>query len=373
MKTIPTANTIKSLSFILLFTITSLSCYTLPDFTPTRQVRIQFVGDLMCHSSQISSYFDSKTKTYNSFKSFEYVSEILQNANLTLGNLETTISDNPSEFSGYPRFASPVGYVHGLKKAGFNILSTANNHSADTGPKGIDTTIRAVSENGMIPIGSYASYEDYQNRKDFIQDINGIKIAIYNYTYSTNGIPVREGRIVRLLNEDQIKNDIDFAKANGAHFIILWYHYGTEYSEKPDQSQTKWVNLGINSGADIIIGGHPHVVQKLDFYKDQNSNEQRLVAYSLGNFLSAQNRKFTDGGVILSFTLTLELGKELVKKIEKVQTKSVWVDPRNYMIIPIQNYKQREFPIQLPKHLEKRMFEYESYLIKIPGIGGSLF
>nr|WP_083929985.1 CapA family protein [Leptospira yanagawae] len=336
-------------------------------------MRILFVGDLMCHSSQISSYFDSKTKTYNSFKSFEYVADILQNANLTLGNLETTISDIPSEFSGYPRFASPVGYVHGLKKAGFDIVSTANNHSADTGSKGIDTTIRSVLENGMVPIGTYYSYEDYQNRKDFIQDVNGIIIAIYNYTYSTNGIPVRDGRVVRLLSEEQIKIDVSFAKENGAHFIILWYHYGTEYSETPDKTQSKWVNLGFEAGADIIIGGHPHVVQKLDFFQDQKANEQRLVAYSLGNFLSAQNRKFTDGGVILSITLSLELGKELVKKIEKVQTKSVWVDPRNYTIIPIQNYKQREIPIQLPKHLEKRMMEYESYLKKIPGIGANLF
>lgn len=77
--------------------------------------------------------------------------------------------------------------------------------------------------------------------------------------------------------------------------------------------------------------------------------------------------------MILSITLSLELGKELVKKIEKVQTKSVWVDPRNYTIIPIQNYKQREIPIQLPKHLEKRMMEYETYLKKIPGIGTNLF
>ncbi|WP_425528840.1 CapA family protein [Leptospira biflexa] len=360
-------NTIKNLSFTLVFTITYLSCYTLPDFIPTRQVRIKFVGDLMCHSSQISAYLDSKTKIYDSFKSFEYVADSLQNANLTLGNLETTITEIQSEYSGYPRFGSPSGYLTGLKNAGFDILSTANNHSADKGSYGIDTTVQSVFNHEMISIGTYTSLLDFQNRKDFIQEVNGIKIAIYNYTYSTNGIPVRDGRIVRLLNEDQIRSDVIFAKKEGAHFIILWYHFGNEYEEKPSPSQTKWVNVGLEAGADIIIGGHPHVVQKIDFYEDPKTNEDRLIAYSLGNFLSAQNRQYTDGGIILSFTL--EINKENQKKILNLQSEPVWVNPRNYSIIPIQKYSNSELPIKLPKHLEKRMFEFESHLKKIPGLG----
>lgn len=327
----------------------------------------------MCHSSQISSYYQTKTKTYDSFKSFEYVAISLQNANLTLGNLETTITENSKEYSGYPRFASPTGYVHGLKKAGFDILSTANNHSADTGAKGIDTTIRIVEENGMIPIGTYSSDIDFLNRKDLIQETNGIRIAIYNYTYSTNGIPVRDGRIVRLLNEEQIRKDVSFAKENGAHFIILWYHYGNEYEETPGTFQTKWVKIGLDAGADIIIGGHPHVVQKIDFYEDPILNENRLIAYSLGNFISAQNRQYTDGGIILSFTLELEMGQVITKRIRNVETEAIWVDPRNYVILPIQRYKSRELPMLLPKHLEKRMLDYEAHIKKIPGVGSFLF
>ncbi|XDD46528.1 CapA family protein [Leptospira sp. WS39.C2] len=365
------ANKIKSFSFNLIFTISFLSCYTLPDFSQTRQVRIKFVGDLMCHSSQISSYFHAKTKSYDSYKSFEYVADSLQNANLTLGNLETTITENPSEYSGYPKFGSPLGYLNGLKKVGFDILSTANNHSADKGSYGIDTTIRTVLENDMIPIGTYTSESDYQLRKDFIQETNGIKIAIYNYTYSTNGIPVRDGRIVRLLNEEQINSDVNFAKENGAHFIILWYHYGNEYEEKPGWSQTKWVNIGLNAGADIIIGGHPHVVQKIDLYQDPNNNEKRLIAYSLGNFLSAQNRQYTDGGIILSFTL--EIGREGFKTITNVETETVWVEPKNYSIIPIHKYKNKEILMKLPKHQEKRMLDFETHIKKILGMGISSF
>lgn len=364
-------NMIKNFSFVLVFKFTFLSCYTLPDFIPTRQVRIKFVGDLMCHSSQISAYFDSKTKTYNSFKSFEYVADSLQNANLTLGNLETTITEISSEYSGYPRFGSPVGYLQGLKHAGFDILSTANNHSADKGPYGIDTTIRKIFENEMIPIGTYLSMEDFQIRKNFFHETNGIKIAIYNYTYSTNGIPVRDGRIVRLLNAEQIQFDVAYAKENGAHFIILWYHYGNEYEPKPSRSQEYWSKLGLEAGADIIIGGHPHVVQRIDFFQDPISNEDKLIAYSLGNFLSAQNRQYTDGGIILS--LTLEIGPNNLKKILNVQSEPVWVNPRNYSIIPIQKYKNLQIPNQLPKHLEKRMFEFESHLKKIPGLGITSF
>ncbi|WP_246834121.1 CapA family protein [Leptospira bourretii] len=347
-------------------TVPFLSCYTLPDVYFTRQVRIKVVGDLMCHNSQISSYYLSKTKEYDSSSSFEFVSNSLQDADLTLGNLETTIANDPNEFTGYPRFGSPIGYLTGIKNAGFDILSTANNHSADKGAFGIDYTIDSVNQMGMVPIGTFKSHSDYLNRKDFFIEVNGIKIAIYNYTYSTNGIPVKNDRIVRLLSEKQIREDVSFAKENGIHFVILWYHYGTEYEEKPDKSQTKWVQIGFEAGADIIIGGHPHVVQRIDHFQEEKNGEDRLVAYSLGNFLSAQNRENTDGGIILSFSLEINSQKE--KQIKNVSTEPVWVYPHGYKIIPIVKYAQKEIPIKLPKHSEKKMFGYEAHLKKIPGL-----
>ncbi|WP_332461295.1 CapA family protein [Leptospira chreensis] len=329
-------------------------------------MRIKVVGDLMCHNSQIATYYRPKTKDYDSSSSFEFVSNQLQDADLTLGNLETTISSDPNEFTGYPRFGSPIGYLTGIQNAGFDILSTANNHSADKGPSGIDHTIDSVINKGMIPVGTFKNNADYLERKDFIQEVNGIKIAIYNYTYSTNGIPVKNDRIVRLLNEEKIREDVRFAKENGIHFVILWYHYGKEYEEKPDNSQTKWVNIGLEVGADIIIGGHPHVVQRVDLFQEEKHSEDRLVAYSLGNFLSAQNREATDGGIILTFDL--ELDSKERKRIKNITTDPVWVYPHGYKIIPIQKYKQNGIPLKLPKHSEKRMYEYESLLKKIPGL-----
>ncbi|PJZ83557.1 CapA family protein [Leptospira harrisiae] len=347
-------------------TVSFLSCYTLPDVYFTRQVRIKVVGDLMCHNSQISTYYFPKSKQYDSSSSFEYVSNSLQDADLTLGNLETTIATDPNEFTGYPRFGSPIGYLTGIKNVGFDILSTANNHSADKGAFGIDNTIDSVKQMGMAPIGTFKSNSDYLDRKDFFIEVNGIKIAIYNYTYSTNGIPVKNDRIVRLLNEKQIQEDVAFAKERGNHFVILWYHYGTEYEEKPDKSETKWVNVGLDAGADIIIGGHPHVVQKIDQFQEEKSWEDRLVAYSLGNFLSAQNRENTDGGIILSFEL--EINSQKQKRIKNVITEPVWVYSHGYKIIPILKYTRNEIPLKLPKHSEKRMFGYEAHLKKIPGI-----
>ncbi|WP_208732146.1 CapA family protein [Leptospira perdikensis] len=329
-------------------------------------MRIKVVGDLMCHNSQISTYYRAKTKDYDSSGSFEYVSNSLQDADLTLGNLETTIVTDPNEFTGYPRFGSPIGYLTGIQNAGFDILSTANNHSADKGPFGIDNTIDSVIQKGMIPIGTFKTNSDYLDRKDFFSEINGIKIAIYNYTYSTNGIPVKNNRMVRLLNEKQIREDVSFAKENGIHFVILWYHYGSEYEEKPDKSQTKWVNIGIEAGADIIIGGHPHVVQRIDQFQEEINWEDRLVAYSLGNFLSAQNRENTDGGIILSFEL--EMDSHHRKRIKNVSMDPVWIYSHGYKIIPILKYARNEISLKLPKHLEKRMFGYETQLKKIPGL-----
>lgn len=320
-------------------------------------MRITVVGDIMCHSSQLNSYYNPKTKQYETFRSFELVKNRFDQSDLVLGNLETTLLQNPSNYSGYPRFGSPADLATSLKKAGFHILSTANNHSADKGSNGIDTTIDTVKNENMVPIGTYQSQQDYDTRRHFSVTKNQIKIGIYNYTYSTNGIKVPDGRIVRLLDEKTIIEDITYAKSLGTDLIIIWFHFGTEYQIKPDASQVRWVNFALNQGADVILGGHPHVVQRIE-----KINEQ-LVAYSLGNFLSAQNHPFTDGGIILNFSFSIDANGK--KMISDISFEPVWVYPNGYRIVPISELNGDNLTIPLNKHYRKKASDYKIQFEKV--------
>ncbi len=311
----------------------------------------------MCHSSQLSDAYNPKTKSYEFDKSFQYISSKFIGSDLILGNLETTIVDETSNYSGYPRFGSPKTLVQTLKRTGFNILSTANNHSADKGSLGIDLTIKSIQNESMIPIGTYSSLEDYVTRKNLIFEINNIKIAIYNYSYSTNGIQVPNGKFVRLIEEKTIKEDIDYAKEVKADLIIVWYHFGTEYETKPDKNQLKWVDFAKNLGADIIIGGHPHVVQPV--IKEPN----HLIAYSLGNFISAQNRPFTDGGMILHFEFTLNTDQS--KSISDISLVPVWVYPIGYKILPLNDLLENKLEIQIPINYRKKAEFYKKQYNKV--------
>nr|WP_281277618.1 CapA family protein [Leptospira idonii] len=324
------------------------------------------VGDIMCHSSQITSYWNPKTKEYSADKSFEHIKSSLQGYDLVLGNLETTIPVNQQDYSGYPRFGAPPALVKGLANSGFHILSTANNHSADKGSSAIDHTISTVFKEGLIPIGTYSSPEDYENRRNLFLEKNGIKIAIYNYTYSTNGIKVPGNKIVRLLDEKLIQADIEFAKSQNSDFIIVWYHFGTEYGAEPDQNQKKWAEFALNSGADLVLGGHPHVVQRYEkLYRPEGDifPQEQLIVYSLGNFLSAQKEPFTDGGIIFYFDLILEEKKR--KRIANVSYEAVWVNPETYAVVPIEKYFNQDLNLKLPSKSEKKMKLYHEQLLKV--------
>ncbi|MCZ8341640.1 MAG: CapA family protein [Leptospira sp.] len=329
-------------------------------------MRIQFVGDLMCHNSQLISAFDSKNQSYNFDRSFQWVKSKIQNSDRSFGNLETTIPISPRDYSGYPKFGSPPEFVQTLSRTGFDVLSTANNHSADKGPEAIDHTIDTVSKNGLVPIGTYKNLDDYETRRYYLFSENGIKFGILNYTYSTNGIKVTGGRIVRLLDREMISEDVRYLKLLNVHFVILWFHYGTEYYVEPDKSQLEWVNHGFSAGADLIIGGHPHVVQKFEkrnVIGEDGKNKEQYVAFSLGNFLSAQNMSFTDGGTILNLDLSVDSRGN--KKVARFEFEPVWVLSRGYQVIPINEYKRGELGIVLSKMEEKRMNQYLDAFHKI--------
>jgi poly-gamma-glutamate synthesis protein (capsule biosynthesis protein) len=220
-----------------------------------------------------------------------------------------------SEYSGYPQFGTPDSILDALKGNGFSILTTSNNHCLDKGKETLKRTILEINKRGMQSTGTFISLEDKINKRFITLEKNGIKIAFLSYTYSTNGIPIPKGVIVNLINREEIANDIQFAKNSKVDSIIVYYHFGKEYERFPDKSQRDLVEFTFNEGVDVILGGHPHVLQpyELKTIKDKyGTTKKRLVIFSLGNFISCQSWRYSNGGIIFYYSITKK-NKEIIK------------------------------------------------------------
>lgn len=294
-----------------------------------KKVKIKVVGDIMAHLAQIQYAYNRGGGSYDFSKSFEYVSDFIKDSDLAIGNYETTTNPN-QPYAGFPRFNSPESFLTAIKDTGFDVVTTANNHSMDTELEGVFSTMDAVEDAGLSYVGSMRD----ESEKILTKKINGIRIAILAYTYGCNG---RENLIVPreevenlnyLTDETQVKEDIKKAKAQGADFVIVYPHWGVEYHSYPVDTQ---INLGrkmIEWGADLVIGNHPHVVEPVELYKAEDGREG-LIAYALGNFISFQSLENNkDIRVEQALALEIELQKDLNsgdKKISDVSFHPLWV------------------------------------------------
>ena len=275
-------------------------------------VTISFIGDLMCHSTQYN-YARVENDSFDFRPVYKEVKDYLLSSDLMVGNLETVTAGKKAGYSGYPFFNTPDDYIAALYHSGFDLLTTANNHSLDQGEKGVQRTIEQLMLNNLNYVGTFSSQRDRDSIRVF--DLNGITVAVLSYTYGTNGIPKPKGKdyVVNLIEHDLINRDISNARKTGCDIVIVSYHFGEEYKRFPNQYQIEVVNQTIKSGADIIIGSHPHVIQPVDFYKTQNAKlDSGFIAYSLGNFISNQRWRYSDAGVILNIELTKNLSTDSI-------------------------------------------------------------
>lgn len=265
---------------------------------------LSFVGDLMCHSTQFN-YAMVDADSFDFTGVFREVKQYLSKADLTIGNLETVIAGKSKSYSGYPYFNAPDDFIYALKDAGFDLLITANNHALDQGWDGVKKTIDVISENKIHRTGTFTSQEDQDSIRIF--QINSIKIAILAYSENTNGVSIPKGKefIINLIDERKIKEDILRAREKNVDFVIVHLHYGPEYNREPSDYQKEIVQKIIELGADIIIGGHPHVIEPFDFFKTNSTKlDTGFVAYSMGNFISNQRWRYSDAGVILNIQIS---------------------------------------------------------------------
>ena len=300
-----------------------------------KEVSMLFMGDFMQHGPQIRAAKDSNG-TYNYQHYFEYTASLIQNVDFAIANLEVTLAGPP--YSGYPQFCAPDEYAVAIKEAGFDILTTSNNHSNDRGVKGLIRTIDMLDSLKIRHLGTYKDSIERASTYPLIIEKDEIKIALLNYTYGTNGLKTKYPNIVNMLDEETIMEDIEMSKKMQVDKIIAFTHWGGEYRSFPDEYQKKWGEWLLSSGVDIVIGGHPHWVQPAEYRIDSLSNE-KLIIWSLGNIISNQRREHTDGGSALQFSLYRDSTGKVRLKDVGYHLHWVWLheqdNQKRYQILPI--------------------------------------
>lgn len=254
----------------------------------------------MQHNEQIESAHRDK-KTYRYDDCFDLVREQISDADLAIGNLEVTLGGVP--YSGYPRFSSPDDYAVAIKNAGFDVLVTTNNHCLDRGSSGLIRTLDVLDSLKIKNLGTYRNKKERDNTYPLIIDINGIKIALLAYTYTTNITSSNGLCIVNRIDTTQMSIDIHKARTMHADCIITYLHWGEEYKLSPERNQEKLAEWLIANGVDHIIGSHPHVVQPMELIQDRDIADNHLIVYSLGNYISNMSATNTDNGLSVSIKL----------------------------------------------------------------------
>ena len=265
-------------------------------------INLIFVGDVMGHTPQIKSAELVKDLHYDYHPNFKYVKPVIAAADLAVANLELTLPGQPP-YTGYPIFRSPNELATALRDAGFDLITTANNHANDSRNTGLVNTIQTLDSKGFYQTGTFKNQREKDLNYPLVVYKKGFKLVFLTYTFSTNQIRTRYPCIVNMIDNEQIEYDMEVANAMSPDAIIVLLHWGSEYKiHENEQQQELAQNLAL-LGADIIIGSHPHVVQPIKEIETKGRDRKTLVAYSLGNFISNQNRTNTDGGIMLEITL----------------------------------------------------------------------
>lgn len=257
------------------------------------EAEIVFAGDAMMHQGQLDA---ARTPggTYDFSGYFDAVRPYVTSAEYAVVNLETPVS--PSQhYSGYPCFNAPESYIDALADAGFDLFLTANNHTLDRRDRGLKATIQCLDKRRLDHIGTYRDYAQRDSVLPLVRNLNGIKVGFVNYTYGTNGIAPGNDVAVDYIDRERIRRDVEATRRAGAEIVAACIHWGVEYQPLPHPSQKSLARfLTDDLGVELVIGGHPHVVQPMQLAPDGS----HIIVYSLGNFISNMKTRDTRGGAM---------------------------------------------------------------------------
>lgn len=323
---------------------------TLPEDTlVTHRISLIFAGDLMQHEAQMKAARTAKG-TYDYSGSFDYVKEEISKADIAFGNLEVTLGGKP--YKAYPQFSAPDEYLGAIKDAGFDVLTTANNHCLDRYQRGLERTIMFLDSLRIPYFGTYVNAEERKRLYPLLLEKNGFRISMLTYTYDTNGIEVQAPNIVNYIDKEVMAKDIEDAKAQNPDLIIAFMHWGYEYKSLPNDEQKHLADWLIEQGVDHVIGGHPHVVQPLELRTDTVTGKQHVVVYSLGNFISNMRARRTDGGIMFK----MDLSKDSVLRLDNCGYSLVWAGKPQLVKKRVHTLIPADFPQDsLPQEARKQM------------------
>lgn len=267
-----------------------------------KQVTLLAVGDNLIHIEVVQSG-KQEDGTYSFDHLYDEIKDEIMAADIAVINQETILGGKALNYSGYPAFNSPTEIGDSLVEAGFDVMLHATNHTMDKGLKGVNNTFEHWDTYPDITILGINKTEEDRSKIPIVE-INGIRIAMLNYTYGLNGYKVPNGMpyLVNMLDRKEMEKDIKKAHEE-ADFVIVYPHWGTEYVYKPIESQKDLVDFFYELGVDLIIGSHPHVLQPVEWITSA-SEHKMLVYYSLGNFLSYQKEPARMLGGIAHVTIT---------------------------------------------------------------------
>ena len=329
-------------------------------------------GDLVMHIPVVTTGAQSDG-SYNFDSIFRYIKDYVSAADYSVVNLETTFAgtDNGFPYAGYPRFNCPDALADATKEAGFDMLLTANNHSFDTTLVGYKRTLEVVRGLGLETLGTYLSADE---QKWTIVDINGIKVGMLCYTYATGlgpkGTPrlngnaeIGEAGICNYFNYDnlpafysEVEGYLGEMKAAGAEATMIYVHWGVEYQLYANDNQIAMAQKLCDMGLDVIIGGHPHVVQPVDLLQsNEDPDHKTVILYSMGNAVSNQrfgnissiSTPHTEDGVL--FSVTFSKYSDDTVYLEDVNVIPTWVNlnsnngSRQYNIVPLDDAIRSEW------------------------------
>jgi len=302
---------------------------------------LTFVGDVMMHQTQINS---GKTPDGYLFDNcFTYISAHLSAADITIANLEVTLAGAP--YSGYPQFSAPDALAEALQRAGVDVLLTANNHSCDKGKTGVERTLQVLDSLQLLHTGTYYDSLSRQKATPLLLAKNNFEVALLNYTYGTNGIPIPAPTVVNLIDTLQMLADIEQAKALQPDIIAVTLHWGDEYKLSPNKAQRDLAEFLSRNGVRLIIGAHPHVLQPIEVLHAADSTVETVVAYSLGNFISNMTAANTDIGALVNIRLVKHNERVIIDHVgyTYVWTYKPQVDgKRHFYVLPAAEYEDNK-------------------------------
>ncbi|SOC43856.1 poly-gamma-glutamate synthesis protein (capsule biosynthesis protein) [Salinicoccus kekensis] len=332
------------------------------------EITISTVGDIMVHDEQYWGAYVEETDSYDFKPWFEHVKPYLEEADLAIGNFETTVAGEDRGYTGYPLFNTPDEIVEDVKYAGFDALVTSNNHSLDMGAQGVERTVQMLEEADLDVVGTY---DGAPEERHVIREVDGIRVAMLAFTEMLNGMegPYTDEEVynmIDVISEENLTEAIDAAKADDPDIILTYMHWGPEYVEEPSDYQKEYAQFLADQGVDLIIGSHPHVIQRAEYLESADGESESFVVYSLGNFISNQRLETigpdfepNEDGVILNFDIEKdhESGETVVADVHYTPT---WVyrhsdtndTPFDYEILPVEDFQDDE---NLPADIRERL------------------